>query len=175
MLYTIYKIECNEPNEFVYIGSTINFTTRKCQHKSHCKNVNCKEYNYNVYCKIRESNDWSNWTMSPIEQLDCDTKLQSRIREQHWIDDAKSRGKIILNLISAQSDITPKQYRMDHKEESKKYRMDHKEEAKQYRMDHKEDQKQYYINNKDRINENKKQYRIKRKIESAESINNIIV
>lgn len=158
MLYTIYKIECNEPNECIYIGSTKNFTNRKCQHKSDCHNENSKHYNYQIYCKIREFGGWPNWSMVPIEQQECDTKLQSCIREQDWINDAKNNGKIILNSQNAQTDSFEyhKQYYQNNIEQIR-------EQQNQYKQDHKEQNKLY-----------QQQYRQKKKAESIEPINIIV-
>ena len=54
MEYIFYKISCSDESitEF-YIGSTINFTRRKFQHKSSCHNINNRAYNYKIYTIIR--------------------------------------------------------------------------------------------------------------------------
>ena len=42
----IYKIVCNDDNfDYLYIGSTTNFTKRKNNHKSCCNNQNNKNSN----------------------------------------------------------------------------------------------------------------------------------
>ena len=51
----IYKIQNVDNPELLYIGSTSNFTQRKHQHKSNCRNDNGKEYNLKLYQTIREN------------------------------------------------------------------------------------------------------------------------
>jgi len=51
----IYKIEHIDNDNLVYVGHTTNFTNRKYQHKSNCKNETSKEYNHKVYQMIREN------------------------------------------------------------------------------------------------------------------------
>ena len=78
----IYKIMCKDSKiDFFYIGSTINFRSRKCQHKNESKNSNLK-----IYTIIRENGGWENWEMNPIEIFSCKQKIELRIREQFWID-----------------------------------------------------------------------------------------
>ena len=50
----IYKIQHNEIESLLYIGSTTDFTNRKSQHKSACKNETDRAYDRKVYRMIRE-------------------------------------------------------------------------------------------------------------------------
>ena len=50
----MYKIICNDTTiKDIYVGSTCNFTRRKCGHKSDCNNANTSRYNLKVYQFIR--------------------------------------------------------------------------------------------------------------------------
>ena len=83
---SIYKIICNDATvKDCYVGSTSNFTKRKCYHKSTCTNIKSKNYNYKVYKKIREYGGWDNWSMVEIEKYPCKDNIEATIRERHWI------------------------------------------------------------------------------------------
>jgi hypothetical protein len=137
MEYIFYEIKCNDSNitEF-YIGSTINFTRRKCEHKSMCNNEANKKYNLKIYCIIRENGGWINWTMSPIDKQVFETKIDARIYENKLMQERNST----LNTYNAYLD--EKEYQ---KEYQKEYRENHKEHIKEYQ---KEYQKEYYQKNK---------------------------
>ena len=87
---SIYKISCRdiEVNE-IYIGSTINFTRRKHNHKTVCNNENDKDYNLNVYKYIREYGGWDNWTMIEIEKVNCSDKRELCKIERQFKDGTK--------------------------------------------------------------------------------------
>jgi hypothetical protein len=93
--YIIYEIRSIDKSiTYSYIGSTMNFTSRKGQHKTACKKSQRQ-----LYFFIRANGGWDNYEMVPLETLDCDTVMSARIREQHWIEQRQDR----LNLIRAYS------------------------------------------------------------------------
>ena len=58
----IYTIRYRGDDSLIYVGSTcLPLYKRWYQHKSNCFNENNRSYNYHVYQKIRESNDFENW------------------------------------------------------------------------------------------------------------------
>ena len=64
----IYKI-CHQNdfnNENIYVGSTTNFTRRKCAHKYSCCNEKDINYNRFFYQYIRNNGNWDEWQMIPI-------------------------------------------------------------------------------------------------------------
>jgi group I intron endonuclease len=75
---------------YSYVGSTQNFSKRKSRHKQNCNDGSRKDHNIHLYKFIREYCGWDNFEMVPLEEYECDTILQSRIREQFWIDRIKS-------------------------------------------------------------------------------------
>lgn len=91
MRYIVYKIQCltDISGALLYVGSTRNYRQRKFNHKSHCGNQNCREYNFPVYQMIRANGGWENWEMVPIEELEC-TKIEASIREQFYIEQFKN-------------------------------------------------------------------------------------
>jgi hypothetical protein len=145
-IYTFYKITCNEENDFTYVGSTINFKSRKCQHKSTCSQQNDKNHNVKVYLTIREFGGWDNWTMSPIENLECASKIDALIREQYWIDEFKPK----LNCNNAYG-LNNDNMKM---ENAKKNREVYREKNRDKK---KEQNRKYRAENRDKISEQKKE------------------
>lgn len=81
-IFIVYKIQILD---CIYIGSTKDFKQRKISHRNACVNENNKNNHWMVYQIIRENGGWNNSYMAPIEEFECETILQSRIREQYWI------------------------------------------------------------------------------------------
>ncbi len=77
MKYIIYKITIQD---YVYIGSTQNLTRRRYEHKSKSNN----HFNRLVYNKINELGCWDDCIMVPIEEFECDNKIQAHIREEYF-------------------------------------------------------------------------------------------
>ena len=89
--YIIYKIKSLDPNiDYCYIGSTQNFTKRKCKHKSMCNTINSIT-DTKLYNTMRENGGWDNFQMTPIEEYKCDTPQQARMREQFWINNIEEK------------------------------------------------------------------------------------
>lgn len=129
MEYIFYEIKCNDSNitDF-YIGSTMNFTRRKCQHKHHCNNKLSDASNYKIYNIIRENGGWDNWTMNPIDKQTFETKLDARIHENKIITERQST----LNTHKAvSSNEKLKKYKELNRDKYKEYQ---KEYNKNYRL-----------------------------------------
>jgi hypothetical protein len=116
-------------NNYVYIGHTTNFTQRKNSHKSRCINAHNKCHNFLLYKSIRENGGWENCEMVPIEEYECDTVVQARIREEHHRQEYNAE----LNARKAYS--TKQEYFDNHREENKQR------------------SKNWYANNIDRVRE----------------------
>ena len=127
----IYKIVSNNPEiKELYIGSTTNFSRRKCQHKTSCNNIKSKEYNFNVYQFIRDNGDWCNWSMILIEEYKCNSSMELLKRERYWIETLKAT---LNNNVPFRSSKEKKEYRQH------------------YYRDKKDNYKQYYIDNRERL------------------------
>ena len=163
----IYKLCCKDINiKDIYIGSTCNFTRRKCQHKTVCYNPNNKAYNSKVYKFIRCNGGWDNWDMILIEKVNCNDKLElNKIERQHIEQN-------INNLNSYIPSRTDKEYFIDNKDKIKEYQKTdkHKEYKKEYYLLNKEYQKEYYLLNRDKILEQTKKYKIKKKLEKEKKL-----
>jgi predicted GIY-YIG superfamily endonuclease len=80
--YVIYKIYCDTSDAF-YVGSTKNFTKRKCDHKTKCNNPTQKS-DSKLYRFIRENGGWDNWNMVIVEEYGDITKQQAHIKEEEY-------------------------------------------------------------------------------------------
>ena len=131
MKYIFYKICCLDTNIVEsYVGSTKNFTRRKCEHKRNVSN-----HHYKVYQFIRDNGGWDNFNMIPIKEVECETKLQAIMIEE------EIRCELKANLNSIKAYITEEQLI---------------QRDKDYRIKNKayicEQKKQYWEANKDRLN-----------------------
>lgn len=79
MKYTIYKIQINN---YIYIGSTQNFTQRKATHKRDCNYESQHNHNYLLYRTIRENGGWDCCTIVPVKEIEVESKIQAHIEEE---------------------------------------------------------------------------------------------
>ena len=151
--YIFYKIVCEDCPDYIYIGSTTSFRSRKNQHKGCCNNENHKSHNLKIYKKIREYGGWENWNMIIIDEGKELTFTQARIKEEEL------RIKYNGNLNSQRA------YRTE--EEKKQYYEKNKEklteQMKEYNEKNKEKIKEYNENNKEKRREYDKEYKEKNK------------
>lgn len=81
----IYKICCkNTDITDFYIGTTINFKSRKTVHKF--KTNKCHSL---LYSTIRNNGGWENWTMIEIEKVKCNDKRELEKKEREYIEKLK--------------------------------------------------------------------------------------
>ena len=150
-----YKIVCKDLNiTDCYVGHTTDFTQRKCQHKTACKNKNAIGYHLYLYSFIRENGGFNNWEMVLIDKRQCNDVLEARKIEREYIEKLKA------SLNKTIPSRTKKQYAEDTREHiqeyQKKYCLHHKEEKKEY-------DKIYREQNKDKKRETDRLYREKNK------------
>ena len=157
----IYKIQCLDGScDFVYFGSTTNFSTRKSQHKHACNNEKCKQYNIKLYETIRDNGGWNNFDMCLVEVYPCKNKQELVIREQFYIDSNRHD----MNMCRAHR--TKEQHKEELKEYNKIYNQEHQAEHnkyfKKYNAERKEKMKEYNkkyrLDNKEILKEKKKEY-----------------
>jgi hypothetical protein len=169
IIYTI------KSKDSIYVGSTVNFTSRKNQHKSNIYNENREHYNLKLYKIIRENN--GEWSMQPYSKFPCKDIVEQKIEEER----IRQLLKADLNMVSCGTGLNcselglqeyKKQYNTEYYtnnkdkllEKQKQYYTNNKEELskyyKQYYTDNKdkllEQQKQYYMDNKDKLAKKKK-------------------
>lgn len=178
MKFIIYKIQIND---YIYIGSTQNFTIRKAAHKKDCNNITRKNGNLLVYRTIRDNGGWDCCTMVPIKEVDVETKTQARILEE----EVRVEYNAQMNMIRAyRSESIESEYQKEYrqnpefKEKQKEYQKvkqkeyqqtpEFKEKRKEYNKEYqKEYNKKYQQTPK--YKEYQKQYRLARKANVAES------
>jgi hypothetical protein len=64
----------------IYVGSTVNFRSRKKQHKNCITNENLKTYNIKLYKTIRDND--GEWDMQPHSIFPCGSKMELKIEEE---------------------------------------------------------------------------------------------
>lgn len=120
----IYKITCNDENVTdCYVGRTTDITRRKYRHKHDC-NYNM---NYKLYQTINANGGWDNWTMSPLEECNCDTMIQAKIKEREWYEKLKP------NLNTNIPNRGPSEYYNDNKSKFIEYANNYNKEHKDIR------------------------------------------
>ena len=131
----IYKIVCNDENvDYLYIGSTTNFTKRKACHKSCCNNINSIKHNQKKYVKIRENGGWENFKMIEVEKYSCNDKREAEKREEEL------RKELKANINIRRCYLSEEQKRQFKKEIDKNYRENNKNkiqvQKKEYDKNH---------------------------------------
>jgi len=154
----IYKIVCNDENvDYIYVGSTTNFTKRKYAHKSHCNNINDKEYNQKKYVQIRENGGWESFRMIEVEKYPCNDKREAEKREE------EVRLELKANMNSIRCYITEEEKKDHQKTYYKEYNKVNKIKMDGYRKHYKDINKEYfkkyYEANKEKLFEKAKVYR----------------
>ena len=86
----IYKIQHNEDETLLYVGSTTDFIKRKSSHKSSCNNPKSKEYNDKKYQMIRDNGGWYMFNMIEIEKYPCNDKREAEKRENDLMHELKA-------------------------------------------------------------------------------------
>ena len=162
MKYIIYKIQIND---YIYIGSTQNFTVRKNKHKKICNNEKEQRHNCLVYKTIRDNGGWDCCTMVPVKEIEVESKTQARILEEEMRLEYNAQ----MNMIRAyRSEEEKKEYHKEYHqtEEHKAYerQRNQTEERKAYnrQRNQTEERKEYK-------KEYNKQYRLAKKSKLADS------
>ena len=140
----IYKLVNKEDydNANIYIGSTTNFTKRKCEHKSDCMNENGVKYNQKIYHFIRDNGGWDNWNMIEIEKYPCLDNNEAKAKEEYW----RIHFNAVLNSRKCFRTV----------DEEKEY-------IAQYRLDNRDKSRQYYLDNRDKLIEYQRNYNLNNK------------
>ena len=113
----------------IYVGSTVNFRSRKNEHKSSITNENSKEYNIKLYKTIRRNA--GEWDMKAHSIFPCNSKLElsieeERVRQLLTADmNSNSCGTGLTGLTKSDYD---KQYREQNRDERSQYYEQHKDE-----------------------------------------------
>ena len=157
VIYVIYV------SDLKYVGSTVNFESRKRQHKSALNNPNSRAGSFKLYKAIRENG--GEWRMEIYKEFPCDSKQELLLEEERIRKELGAE----LNGICCGSGLTrdeyEKQYRQDNKEKTSEYQKQHYQDNKEKIS---ERHKQHYQDNKEKISEHVKQYREQNKEKISE-------
>jgi len=113
VIYTI------KSKDNIYVGSTVNFRARKCQHKSNITNENRNSYNYKLYKTIRQNA--GEWDMKAHSIFSCNSKLELSIEEER----VRQLLTADMNSNSCGTGLTIPDYKKQH---NKQYREQNRDE-----------------------------------------------
>jgi hypothetical protein len=147
----IYKIQHQDDENLIYIGSTTNFTKRKHLHKYCSLKPNYRDYNIKLYKMIRDNGGWESFRMIEVKPYPCENKREAEKEEDRIMLEMKATMN---NNRACRSET---QYKIDNKEiiaeKNKEYYNLNKEQKAKYK-------REYNILNKEKIAEKNKEYRI---------------
>ena len=144
----IYKIQHEDDESLVYVGSTTNFTKRKCSHKRNCNNPNGKEFNIKLYQMIRDNGGWDCFRMIQIKEFPCINKRQAEAEEDRFMMELKA------NMNDHRASRSHAEWYIDNRDKILEY---NKQIYNDNRNKILEKQKQIYNENRDKIIERVKQ------------------
>jgi hypothetical protein len=135
----IYKIQHNDDETLLYVGSTTNFNNRKSQHKCHCINENDKSYNRKVYRMIRDNGGWDCFSMTKIEDYPCENGRDAEAREDQLMRELKANmntQRAFIEDKAAERKVYDLRWRQNHREYElqrvMRWREAHREEHNDY-------------------------------------------
>ena len=174
----IYKIVCKDPNvPEIYVGSTSNFTKRKCQHKRNTNHPSSKEYNNKKYQYIRDNGGWDNFDMIEIEKYqECKDNNEKLKREREWFDKLNATTNKTRPIITHEEYIEYQKDYMLRTNYPKEYYKRNKEKIIENQIEYQKSdrckayQKAYRQKNKAKLTEWMKAYRLKKKQEKEEKL-----
>jgi len=105
----IYKIQHNDDETLLYVGSTTNFNNRKSKHRCACINEKDKGHNLKVYRMIRDNGGWDCFSMTKIEDYPCENGRDAEAREDQLMRELKA------NMNSVRAFLTPDEAVLMHK------------------------------------------------------------
>ena len=118
----IYKLQHEDDESLLYVGSTTNFTRRKCEHKSRCNFVNGDKYNRKLYKMIRENGGFESFNMIQIKEFPCSSKREAEKEED------KNMLKLKATMNDRRACRSLKEYHEDNREEILKKTKQYKDE-----------------------------------------------
>ena len=124
----MYKIQHNEDDTLLYVGSTTNFNNRKSHHKGHCTNQASVAYNRKLYRMIRENGGWDCFSMIKIEDFPCDNGRDAEAREDHLMRELRANMNTHRAFIAdhvAQKSVYNRRYREKNADYHRVWRENH--------------------------------------------------
>ena len=149
---TFYKFvhNCNEIDDFCYVGHTSNVKCRKASHKYRCNNPDSPNHNNKLYQVMRANGGFKNFKMAILGVRENLTKTEAHIIEEEY---RKSENA---NLNTYCCYVAPEDQTEHHKLRKKNWYEANKEKVL-------ENKKKRYETHKEEISEyNKKYYQAKK-------------
>lgn len=176
MEYTFYRLKSKniEIKEF-YIGSTWDLDMRKRKHKSICNNEGSPGYNFKVYQYIRSNGGWDEFEIEIIDKIVC-CEIDRFLHEDKLTDLYGATLNSRRNVLTEEERIAKrKEWRENNPEKVKDYNQEwyenNKEKIKEYHQEwyenNKEKRKEYIENNKEKINQQQRERRLKKKLATS--------
>ena len=125
----IYKIQHLKDESLLYVGSTTNFTRRKCEHKSHSYVRTSK-----FYKMMRDYGGWGYFKMVQLKEYPCKNKREAELEED----------RIMMEMKANMNGMRPSRSK-------EQYNLDNSDNIKQYYVINRDKYKQYYIDNRDKM------------------------
>jgi len=124
VIYTI------KSKDSIYVGSTVNFRSRKNAHKNCMNNENAISYNVKLYKTIR--GNAGDWDMQPYSIFPCNSKMELTIEEER----VRRLLKADMNSHSCGTGMTRSDYKKQHNKQYyethyEKYRDDFNKKRRQ--------------------------------------------
>jgi len=117
----IYKIQHEDNDKLVYVGSTTDFIRRKYFHKYCCNHSNSKAYNRKVYKMIRDNGGLECFKLLEIKKYPCNDSREAASEEENF----RQKLKPSMNSNIAYSELTPQ-------EQTKEWKQNHPEKNREY-------------------------------------------
>tara|TARA_R110000822_G_C15085141_1_gene470111 strand:- start:45 stop:671 length:627 start_codon:yes stop_codon:yes gene_type:complete len=140
----IYKIQHQDKEDLLYIGSTTDFTKRKSQHKRTSSLSTYRDYNEKKYKMIRDNGGWDCFRMLEIKKFPCNDANEAHAEEDRIMQELKA------TMNDRRASRTERQYYLDNEDFFR------------------EKQRKYYEGNKEKVLNYSKEYRNKNNIEIKE-------
>jgi len=139
----MYKIQHNEDDTLLYVGSTTNFNNRKSHHKSLCENQASSAYNRKLYRMIRENGGWDCFSMVKIEDFPCENGRDAEAREDQLMRELKANmntHRAFIEDKAAERKVYDRRYVAAHREQrsarQRRWRENNPDYFKQWREAH---------------------------------------
>ena len=182
----IYSIVCKTDETLIYIGSTTEFTKRKCSHKSDCNNEKSKKHSYPAYVMIRANGGWDNFAIKPLKEFPCTNKIQLIIEEERIRLEFQANLNTYRAYIKTEErtevlkdykenrrknyDLYNEKRTEDRRKLTKEDKEKQNEAKRKWREANKDKLKEQYQANKEKINEGQRKWREARKQKQLKTI-----
>lgn len=148
----MYKIQCTEKPELVYVGHTTDFIRRQCEHRKVSRTTSSKSSHYKLYEMMRENGGWELFKMVQIKEFPCKNKREAMSEEDKCMIELKATLNTKSGVRRALTESDIKARKIKHSEYHKQNREERLQKQKEYRINNAEKIRAYEEANKDEMN-----------------------